>query len=138
MAVYDETKGGTGRVDASMLGHTFVMKAVLDMELANGGSGLSSGDAAKVLNLPTNHHVLSVRAKVLEAEGGTLTLDVGTSGNATAFHSNLDGNTTSTEAISTSAVSGVAADDIRVTADNAADKARIEVTALVADLNPDG
>jgi len=138
MAVYDETKGGTIGFPSNRMGHVFVMRTVLDCAEANAGSGLASGDSAQVLNLPANHHVMSVRAQVLEAEGATMTFDVGDSGSNTRWHNGLDGNATSTEAIDTTVTSGTAADDIRVHVNNAASKARIEVAALVADLNPDG
>lgn len=136
MSTYDETKGGNNAFNNRSMGHVHVLQAELDCAKANDGNGLSSSDVAKVINLPANHQVLSVRAEVLEAEGGTLTFDVGDSGNATRWHSNLDGNTTSTNAIDTTTTTGTSADDVRVTVDNAADKARIEVTAVVADLQP--
>lgn len=138
MATYDETKGGTNGFSAAAMGHSHLMVARMDAAEANDGNGLSADDSVQVINLPANHMVLGVRAAVIEAEGDTLTFDVGDSGSDTRWHDGLDGNDESTEAIDDTITSGTSDDDIRITVKDAASNAVIEVTALVVNMNPNG
>jgi len=78
--------------------------------------------------------VLDVHTKVLEVEGSTLTYDIGDGSSATRWHSNIDGNST-TDANSTTQQYYASDDTIDVTVDNAASTARIQVDAVMLDVD---
>ena len=135
MATYDETIGG-GSQHAAVDSHNVIYRVsrVLDCAKANGGSGLSSADVAKLVNVPAGSRVLNVHTTVLEAEGSTLTYDVGDGDSATRYHSNLDGNSTSTDANDATDNYYASDDTIDVTVDNAASTARIQVDVVMMDV----
>jgi len=57
------------------------------------GSAVAANDVAQILTIPAGAFVLTVTAKVLTAEGGTCTFDVGDDATTDGYLDGVDGNT---------------------------------------------
>lgn len=123
-----------------------VLENIIDCSVNN----CSSSDVVQALAIPANTLVLRVCVQCVTAEGSTLTVGVGDGNNATGYLSSVNCNSTSTNSISSLAlttgtpntVTGytggeyyTASDTIDLTFNNAASNAVIRVMAIVADLN---
>lgn len=117
------------------IGRLFCVSAVIDFTKKN----VAANDVVPVLNIKGGTTVLEVDTRVMTAEGGTLTVDVGDGDGANSWDNNVDLNATAgtmtksapgTDTYATTGKSYSADDTIDLKMDHAADAAKVCVTAL--------
>ena len=139
MATVDRTDGNTG-IAAKGLDRIYVIKKRLNFAT----TGATAADVLQVINIPAGTHVLNAGTKVITAEGGTATADLGFAGDPNGFNDAIDLNGTAgtteigvggTDAYVTAGGSLVTtADTIDLTLDHTMDTAVIDVFAVCVDL----
>lgn len=136
MATYDETIGGSSE-HAAVDSHNvpYRISRVLNCGEANGGNGLSSADVAELIKVPAGSMTLAVHSKVLDAEGSTLTYDVGDGDSVNRYHDGIDGNSESTDANDSTNQYYASDDTIDVVVNNDASNARIQVDVVLVDVD---
>lgn len=144
MAAFTDSLGfnkGTAAFPDATAGAVHKFEVLLDFAAiavarsAAGAAALAATDTLEVIPLPAGAVVLAAGAQVLTVEGAVATMDLGDSGNATRYLSNLDLNALSNSASALAApVYSATASFIRVTLDTSSiDVAKVRVWALVAD-----
>jgi hypothetical protein len=125
------TYPGRAGLPAALLGNT------LNTALNNQGAAA----VANLIDLEAGMFVMLVSAKVITAEGGTLTIDVGDGSVTDRYLNGEDGNaaagTIYTSQNMTSGAVYSAADTLDVISNDAADAAIIRLRALAVQLYPD-
>lgn len=105
--------------------------------------GAASTDTVEVMTIEAGWFVLGVRTKVLTAEGGTLTVDIGDSSDANGYGDDVNLNTT-TDSFSFNATTTPAygvgkyystADTLELLMNNTADTAVVQLELVYFDLN---
>lgn len=106
-----------------------IVKATLD----TGKQNLGAGDTAQLINVNAGMYLLGVGYRVVTAEGGAVTFDIGDDGGAAGLASNLNGNLLAAGFVATGAKFYSANDTIDVTVDGATDAMVVEIYAALLD-----
>lgn len=133
---YDTTVGGTSGYPsfAGRKAYTIVRR----LDLSTYTNNVLANDVVKMINIPATSVVLAVSYYMPTVATNSTTVDIGDSGSATRFKSNLDitADGSKTEALYATPIIKGAASDVRITADGDLGHTGVFVIkAVLMDLN---
>jgi len=137
MATVDVTNGTNYPYDGS--GKVYVIENTLDFSVTS----RTAADVLQVLNVNANTLVLECMVKVVTAEGGTATFDLGDGDDPNGYADAVDANSAgelvqASGAYALETLGGrlyTAADTIDITLDHTVDAAKVTVKAVVVDVS---